>query len=146
DDLAPGRVDQLGEAGRHRIEADGWPGAEYLSDNHAGPGRRGFRQDGTDVAAAFAHPVRDEQILAMARDGAFPPGHNVDPRRIARLDAEFRVGNILASAPGYSVVDNHKFAMIAQIDPATDHRPEEIADRQGHAHFGAAGGELAPVA
>src|SRR5437879_1643018 len=98
-----------------------------------------------DVVSAFGDPVRYEQILDMLCDLALPPGHDVHPGRIPRLDEKFGVRDVLASAPGYAVVDHRHLPVIAQVDAPADPRPEGVADGQRHPRPATGVAHVAPV-
>ena len=71
-----GRMDQLGEAGRHCVVAHGRAGADHLGGDLAGGASLadGSESSVADVVAAVAHPVRHEEVLAVARDRAAASG------------------------------------------------------------------------
>ncbi len=119
------RVDQLGKAARHGVVTAGGAGADHLGGDLSRLAEIGHGLDEqiADVFAAFAHPVGHEQILAMARNRAFPASHDVDPGRIVRLDAEFGVGDVLASGPGDAIVDHQQLAVVAKIDAPANESP-----------------------
>src|SRR5690606_11146576 len=48
-------------------------------------------------------------------DGAYDAHENIDPRRESRLDGKGLVRTVSAAAKGQVIVDNHDFAVIAQI-------------------------------
>src|SRR6185369_15908383 len=109
-----------------RVEPHGGSGAERLGNDPAASlhlYRARVGQQMADVLTAVADPVGYEQELAMLGDRAFPAGHDVDPRRVAWLDPELGVGDVLASAPGDAVVDDQLLAVIAQVDAPADDRP-----------------------
>ena len=97
------------------------------------------------ILTVFVHPVSDEQQLTITRDRTFPASHDVDPWRIMRLDPEFGIGGILASAPGNPIIDDHQLAMIANVDPAADHAHHDISDWQRDAKVDPSAAEVIPM-
>ena len=139
-------MDRFVERAGHGVEPKGRAGADDLGDDRSLVGRRRALEEGAQILAMLAHPVGHEQELAMAHDRAFPAGHDIDPRRIFRLDPEFGVGGVLASDPGDAIIDDQRLAMIAQVDPAADHGPQIVPDRKRHPGLDPGGLEVAPVA
>ena len=90
----------------------------------------GSPQQVGDVFVHLRHPVAGEQVLVLPRDRPFEPHHRIDPRSILRLDAELRVGAVLAAAIGDAVVDHDDLAVVAQIDAAPQRPQQRVADRQ----------------
>ena len=68
--------------------------------------------------AGCIHPVGCEKQLILRNDGPAEPQHDVDPRRVIRLDLKFGIRRIATATIGDLPVDHRDFAVIAQINAA----------------------------
>ena len=120
------------------------PGPEHLGDDVAGPGRCGVGQESTDVIAAVAHPVGDEEILALAQTG---PSHRLMMSTHGAYRGLMRnSGSAQFWLPHQAIRCRRSWlAMIAQVDPPTGYRHQGIADRKRDPNFDSAFAQLAPV-
>ncbi len=148
DQLMPRSEDERLEQFGHGGPSVGGAGGDDLGDEAVLTVldlRQGLDQQGGEVVAVVAHPVRGEEVLVLAHHRAFEAHEQIDPGAVFRLGQEGGVGAVLAAAVAQAVVDDDDLAVIAQVDATPQRAQQRIAYGQRPQHLHASGDQRRPL-
>ena len=116
---------------QHRLVTAGGAGADDLDGVTAWSLPRTDGEQVGEYLVGVEVPVLGEEHLQVAHRRALDSNHDVNPRRILRLDGECGVGDVLASGVADHAVEDGDLAVVAEIDSRQQH-PEEVRRQRCH--------------